>query len=387
MGFIEHLKQALDPSRSAQRNQPQENIDTTSFYRSDGADELEVVGEASYQSALWRLSHGSLGDRIRCDIVAVLTPEPSNPYDRNAIAVVVDGMRVGYLARETAARYLPGLQQLMSRTGRHVAVRGVIVGGGQYDDGPGRLGVWLRHDRTDFGLPPSESAQRSGQVSRTGAADGTMRTGFSDAWTTDAEDDSYDLSWFGELPIADRPAIATLRGLLAAERDPIDRHYQFAELESRLYRSRDLYETALDEFDDTCLRHDGEMSAIRTALIAKWGKVPLLEMYRQMAIRKQKQGDWEACVWWAERGLAVYGTDAAREDAVEDLLKRRNRAHAKLGVAETGESRHARGPGAGSTHRSGTAGRTEALVCVKCTATFERVKVPGRKPALCPDCR
>jgi hypothetical protein len=72
------------------------------------------------------------------------------------------------------------------------------------------------------------------------------------------------------------------------------------------------------------------MDSIRAAFIAKWGKVPLLETYRQMAIRKQKQKDWQACQWWTERGIALYGDDAAREEAVEDLLKRRNRALTKL---------------------------------------------------------
>ena len=67
--------------------------------------------------------------------------------------------------------------------------------------------------------------------------------------------------------------------------------------------------------------------------MAKWGKVPLLDTYRQMAIRQQKKKDWEACKWWAERGLALYGKRAAREEAVEDLIKRRNRAIAKLEAA------------------------------------------------------
>ncbi|HET9899149.1 MAG TPA: hypothetical protein VFQ44_29850 [Streptosporangiaceae bacterium] len=67
--------------------------------------------------------------------------------------------------------------------------------------------------------------------------------------------------------------------------------------------------------------------------MAKWGKIPLLDTYRQMAIRQQKKQDWHACKWWAERGVALYGQRAAREDAVEDLIKRRNRAAAKLGSA------------------------------------------------------
>ncbi len=35
-----------------------------------------------------------------------------------------------------------------------------------------------------------------------------MRTGFSEAWLTDLDDDAYDLSWFNDLPDADRLAIA-----------------------------------------------------------------------------------------------------------------------------------------------------------------------------------
>src|SRR2546422_7649119 len=51
-----------------------------------------------------------------------------------------------------------------------------------------------------------------------------------------------------------------------------DRHFQFAELEARLYRSRDLYESALAEYDEACTRHDAEMEGICAAFMAKWGK-------------------------------------------------------------------------------------------------------------------
>jgi hypothetical protein len=229
-----------------------------------------------------------------------------------------------------AARYLAGLLALTTSSGAHVALRGVIVGGGHRNDGPGRLGVWLSHDPASFGIQVARPVP--GRPS--GVAEGAMRTGFSEAWRTDAEDDSYDLSWIDSLPTADRPAIAALRALLAGERDPIDRHFQFAELKKRLYRARDLYDTALAEFDEACGQHAADMDPIRAAFIAKWGTVPLLETYRQMAIRKQKQKDWQACVRWAERGIALYGDDAARAEAVEDLLKRRDRALAKLPVQQ-----------------------------------------------------
>ena len=358
-----------------------------------GQEDLEVVGELAYQSILWQLCRGTVGDRVRCEIVAVLAPEPTNPYDPNAIAVRIDGHVVGYLPRATAQEYLPGLKQLMAVRGGYVALRGVIVGGGYYDDGPGRLGVWLDHDPADFGvnLAPSPRSGPPGHSS----ADGQMRTGFTEAWLTDAEDDSYDLSWFNGLPEADRPAIAKLRELLATDPDPIDRHFQFAELEARLYRSRDLYESSLDEYDETCARHDAEMESICAAFMAKWGKIPLLDTYRQMAIRQQKKKDWQACRWWAERGLALYGQRAAREEAVEDLIKRRNRAIEKLDPSPGTQVRPK------STHRdlagrtlvdggSGTASQEtelEVLICKECGSRFERMRVRGRKPTLCPRCR
>jgi hypothetical protein len=294
-----------------------------------GDDDLEIVGEASYQDALWQICGASPGDRIRHDVVATLVPEPDNPHDANAICVRVDGHRVGYLSRSTAVEYGPGLHRLMRDCGGHVQLHGLVIGGGHHNDGPGRLGVWLHHDPAHFGL----AARPSRPPDRPPSAGGTMRTGLGDAWATDVGDDSYDLSWYDDLPDADRPAITMLRGLLATDPDPLDRHFQFAELEKRLYRSRDLYDTALDDYDAACRAHDAEMGTICQAFLAKWGKVPLLGTYRQMAIRQQKKKDWSACLWWAERGLTLYGTHAAREEAVEDLLKRRNRALAKIEVS------------------------------------------------------
>ena len=390
MGLLDRLRNRRGTSLSAQDEPP-----PLSVFLLGGQDDLEVVGELAYQDVLWRLCGGTIGDRVRCDIVAVMVPEPTNPYDVNAIAVQINGEVVGYLSRETAQVYLPGLRQVMSARGGYVALRGVIVGGGYYDDGPGRLGVWLEHDPADFGLQSTSFSHLGAPGHR--SADGVMRTGLTEAWITDAEDDSYDLSWFNDLPEADRPAIAKLRELLAADPDPIDRHFQFAELEARLYRSRDLFESALAEYDEVCVRHDAEMERICEAFLAKWGKIPLLDTYRQMAIRQQKKKDWEACKWWAERGLALYGKRAVREEAAEDLIKRRNRAMAKLEAATT-PRRQKQSEG---THRvavattgaggmPGTIGfdaELEVLICQQCGCHFERIRVRGRKPTLCPACR
>lgn len=288
----------------------------------DGRSPLDVVGESNYQDALRQIVSGrsSREERVREEIHAILVAERDNPYDPNAISVWVSGLKVGYLSRADAERYRPGLLALEQQCGKHIALRGAIAGGGIREDGPGLLGVFLDHDPKDFGLrapiprPPAGSR---------------MDTGLSEAMATDADDDSYDLSWVDDLPDDPIRAIAALRRLLEHERDPIDRHYMFDHLEKELYKSRDAFASALDEYDECCHRHDAEMEIICAAFLTKWGQIPRLHTYKQMCIRHSKAGDFAQALQWAERGLALYGDKAARLEAVEDLQKRAERCRRK----------------------------------------------------------
>jgi len=341
----------------------------------EGRHDLEIVGESNYQDALWSAVGGRTTERVRAEIRAVLAAEPDNPHDSNAISVWIDGNKVGYLCREDAAIYRPGLLALQANAGCHIALLGVVTGGGVRQDGPGLLGVWLYCNPTDFGvepiLPPPSSALWS-----------TMRTGLTEALLTDEEDDSYDLSWLQRLPSDHSAAIRRLRDLLQEDPDPIDRHFMFCELEERLYRSRDAFSSALDDYDAACNLHDAEMDVIRDALPQKFGKVPLLETYRQMAVRQQKAKNWAEALRWAERGLALYGGNAARPEAVEDLMKRVSAYTAKLagagGLPVRGvpvEPKQAYGSG------------IETLTCESCGMQFGRIITRGRKPRTCPTCR
>ena len=65
---------------------------------------IRIVGEASYQPHIIQISR-----RHRGHFGILLRPEPSNRYDRNAVAVLVDGGVVGYLPRELAARWQPAI--------------------------------------------------------------------------------------------------------------------------------------------------------------------------------------------------------------------------------------------------------------------------------------
>jgi hypothetical protein len=122
-----------------------------------------------------------------------------------------------------------------------------------------------------------------------------------------------------------------LRRALATETDFVGRHFIHAELEAALYRGRDSFPSALDDYDEACRLHDSEIDSIRATFMEQRGNVPLLALYRQMAIRQQKQHDYAKALWWAERGLAVYGNDAARPEHADDLRARASKYRAKLG--------------------------------------------------------
>jgi hypothetical protein len=333
-----------------------------------GHEPLEVVGESFHQDTLWMLTGQPRGSRVRVEITAVLEPEPTNPVDPHAIQVLISNMPVGHLAREDAHHYLPGLHQLIrTNTTGGVGLEGVIAGGGTQSDRRGYLGVFLNHNPSDFGIRHHYVAMQ-----------GILRTGYSQARATDLEDDSYDLSWADALSSDDWIAAGQLEQLLVEERDPIDRHFMFAEMSKCLYRCRQTHSDALARFDDTCRRHDEEMASLQPALIAKFSVVPMIEMYRQAAIRWQKAKDWREMRWWAERGIEIYGEQAAHPEDVLDLEKRAMYAAAKLGASP---------PPAARPMAQAAVEEVETLVCVSCGQIFQRQRLRGRKPQRCPSCQ
>ena len=207
----------------------------------EGHEDLEVVGELRRQDNLWRVVGGRPEPevRIRIDVYAMLLAEDANPYDASAVSVWIDGLMVGYLPRDEARRLRPGLLALQEREGLPIALKGAVVGGGMRDDGPGRLGVFLRYDPTDFGLAAPPVAPY---------ADPRLRMVLGDDLACSKES-PYNLVWMHSLAGDDIRAIKALRNALATETNVIGRHFIYAELEAALYRCRDVFTSALDDYD------------------------------------------------------------------------------------------------------------------------------------------
>lgn len=89
---------------------------------------FEIVGESHYQASLRALRNS------RClvennDFEAFIVTEPDNPHDANACAVFIDGFKVGYLPRASAASFVAQIAEQGVHGVSCFQLRAKLVGG------------------------------------------------------------------------------------------------------------------------------------------------------------------------------------------------------------------------------------------------------------------
>ena len=94
----------------------------------DGDFGCEVVGESHYQAALNIITGGKTADGHEFACEALLERERGNRKDPNAVAVSINGLRVGYLNRGHAAT-MTGIFTKHRLVGAYAGA--IIVGGWQ----------------------------------------------------------------------------------------------------------------------------------------------------------------------------------------------------------------------------------------------------------------
>jgi len=110
-----------------------------------GGATVEVAGEAGYQDALLALTGGRRRySGVSVDVVAHLVPEPGNPVDPGAIAVLIGGHKVGYLRWDDTHRLRRAVEDAVTRFGEATCVA-TIRGGWERPGDVGFFGVklWL----------------------------------------------------------------------------------------------------------------------------------------------------------------------------------------------------------------------------------------------------
>lgn len=105
---------------------------------------LAIVGESFRQDTLEALGGGRTERGVeRQSHQATLMPEPENPKDPAAVAVLIEGRLVGYLSRENARVYRPVID-LVAAKGLGVACHASLIGGWDRGSGDrGSIGVVL----------------------------------------------------------------------------------------------------------------------------------------------------------------------------------------------------------------------------------------------------
>ena len=106
--------------------------------------DFDIVGEASYQQELEAIVGCRDDDSAEYMTQARLLPEPTNPYDENAICVTIEGKTIGYLSRKNAVEYHRRIGS------RPTICDAMIIGGWERGKrGQGHFGVKL-----DIAWPP-----------------------------------------------------------------------------------------------------------------------------------------------------------------------------------------------------------------------------------------
>jgi len=111
------------------------------FIEGDGRYDLEVVGESRYQRHLNVLSARYSKKGGDSELIAKLHYENTNPHDKKAIRVVIDGGTVGYLSRKDARLFRKRVEKV-ELEGLVISCNAEILGGKR---------VWL-FKGTDFSV-------------------------------------------------------------------------------------------------------------------------------------------------------------------------------------------------------------------------------------------
>ena len=116
------------------------------FLAGDGCYNFEIVGESFYQDALLHIVGEKTEDEAQHECTATLLLDDRNPHDRNAVAVFIDGHKVGHLSREDARDF----RTFIAHTGlRQAECSAIINGGWKRRKSEGSFGVML-----DLEWPP-----------------------------------------------------------------------------------------------------------------------------------------------------------------------------------------------------------------------------------------
>lgn len=120
--------------RLAAENETMQRFLPLKSMRSRGGSEIRVVGVMDYQGELDDISEADADGAVKRMQTGALKAEPGNPYDENAVQVIISEQVVGYLSAAKAEKYQPIVLRAEA-AGMKITCDAEIVGGFIKDDG------------------------------------------------------------------------------------------------------------------------------------------------------------------------------------------------------------------------------------------------------------
>lgn len=139
-GGIGALLNLLGEERHAGRTRHRGRVGPRLPITLSGDRTLDVVGESYHQDALLTISGGRRHyGGVELEAVAELVPDPTNPYDPNAVKVCINGFTVGHIGRDDAVELRPTIDHSLDLHGQ--ATCPATIRGG-WDRGRGKVGFF-----------------------------------------------------------------------------------------------------------------------------------------------------------------------------------------------------------------------------------------------------
>ena len=142
---LERIESRGHPGRYYYRNAIPNPLPGLPSIKGDAFFSYELAGESHYQEALERIVGGRRSAAVYFRVIAVLSSEPNNPYDANAIVIRINDEKVGYIRKQDNVSLRHQLDML--EVSGDVQCRAEIAGG--WDHGRGDIGKFgLKLDLT-----------------------------------------------------------------------------------------------------------------------------------------------------------------------------------------------------------------------------------------------
>lgn len=155
MGWLDSVRSLFSRKALTQHSQDAP-VQGGYHWPATGSFPVQVVGESFHRDSIQRIAGNAHGAKALVFCTAALMEEHDNEHDPNAVSVIIEGAKVGYLSRDQALRFRSVLAHLDLK---HPTTCNAVISGGRTDAERQRdFCIELDLDLESVRLAPSNAA-------------------------------------------------------------------------------------------------------------------------------------------------------------------------------------------------------------------------------------